>query len=222
MLRPVALIKRDIIDKVPAALGIDLAKSTYHEVLEMCPLFDGIAPTTRNSLYRCLRPTHVAPGECIARRGELSSSIIFILTGGLHVVSDDDEPKKEAPQIFADARALHNEPEAQVVDAVESEQQPEPCGAFQGGRGEGREQQQGHPRHALRRQLCRRAVLASWPGQVPVFSQVLSRPQFDLPLASSSCGHDPHRSVSRLELMAIASAGRWSGRTCCCWTCETW
>jgi len=98
MLRPVALIKRDIIDKVPAALGIDLAKSTYHEVLEMCPLFDGIAPTTRNSLYRCLRPTHVAPGECIARRGELSSSIIFILTGGLHVVSDDDEPKKEAPQ----------------------------------------------------------------------------------------------------------------------------
>ena len=108
--KPVKLIKRDIIDKVPTWIAVDIAKEAFRNILHRSCLFAHAPTHIVDFLYLHLEPLTLVPGEYLFRTGDRSSAIIFILNGTVHLIDDlHSENKKQSALLYPRRQSSRNE-----------------------------------------------------------------------------------------------------------------
>ena len=84
--KPIKLIKRDLIDRVPIWIAVDIAKEAFRSILHRSSLFAHLASHTLDRLYLRLQPLTFVPGEYLFRAGDRATAIMFILNGTVHII----------------------------------------------------------------------------------------------------------------------------------------
>lgn len=85
------LNEQTLLQHLPHSLRQDIMLHLARDVLEQVPLFRHCSPVLRNSLLVALKPVTYAPGNYLAREGEVGKSIIFITSGEVEIVAGEDE-----------------------------------------------------------------------------------------------------------------------------------
>lgn len=126
--RPYAQVKTSIINVIPRALAVQVAKDVFRDILDGSPMFKGLPQSVRDQLYLCLQPRHFAPGEVVIRKDVLSSGVYLILTGHIHISDATshgegvDLPTKKSSVVERSSEMLDEESSKILLEA-ELEQQ---------------------------------------------------------------------------------------------------
>jgi len=123
--KPVKLIKRDIIDRVPTWIAVDIAKEAFRNVLHRCKLFGQASDHVLDKLYLRLQPVTLVPGEYLFRARDRSRALIFVLNGTVHIVDNDPSAKsaertlrRQRTSWYAGATSPQNAAKDDVVSSI--------------------------------------------------------------------------------------------------------
>lgn len=81
-------VKCDIIDVVPRALGVLVAKDIFRDVLDKVPILRGLNTAVKDALYLKLQPRHFSPGEKLLRKGQEVDGVSVVLMGHVHIMDE--------------------------------------------------------------------------------------------------------------------------------------
>jgi CRP-like cAMP-binding protein len=119
---PVKLIKRDIIDRVPTWIAVDIAKEAFRNVLHRCKLFGQASDHVLDKLYLRLQPVTLVPGEYLFRARDRSRAIIFVLNGTVHMIDNDPSARQilrtRSASWYSGATSPQNVSQDDVVSSV--------------------------------------------------------------------------------------------------------
>ena len=85
------LNEQAVLQDLPESLRLDIMLHLARDVLEQVPLFRHCTPVLRNALLVALRPATYAPGNYLAREGEVGSDMIFITRGTVEIIAGAEE-----------------------------------------------------------------------------------------------------------------------------------
>lgn len=75
---------------LPDSLRLEIILHLARDVLERVPLFRHCSPPLRNALLSALEPATYAPGNFLAREGEVGRSIVFVIRGEVEIVTGEE------------------------------------------------------------------------------------------------------------------------------------
>ncbi|MEH6549841.1 MAG: ion transporter [Pseudomonadales bacterium] len=80
-----------LLEDLPESLRIEIMLHLAKDVLEKVPLFRHCSPFLRNTLLNALQPVTYAPGNYLAREGEVGKNLYFINRGQVEILSGANE-----------------------------------------------------------------------------------------------------------------------------------
>jgi hypothetical protein len=86
--------ERALLEDLPDSLRLDIMLHLADDVLEKVHLFKHCSTVLRNTLLVALESSTYAPGNYLAREGEVAKNIIFITRGQVEILTGDSEVSK--------------------------------------------------------------------------------------------------------------------------------
>ena len=83
--------EHELLDQLPTYLRHDIAWFLNQQFLEKLPMFYGADASALLEINRYLVMTVANSGEYVARDGELNREIHFVLTGEVHILSENGD-----------------------------------------------------------------------------------------------------------------------------------
>ena len=83
--------ERTLLEDLPDSLRLDIMLHLAGDVLRDVHLFKHCSTMLRNTLLVALKPATYAPGNYLAREGEVGKNIIFITQGEVEILVGEDE-----------------------------------------------------------------------------------------------------------------------------------
>lgn len=85
------LDEASLLEDLPESLRLEIVSHLAGDVLEKVPMFKHCSPFLQNTLLMALQPTTYAPGNYLAREGEVGKNIFFINRGQVEILTGEDE-----------------------------------------------------------------------------------------------------------------------------------
>eukprot|EP01046_Picozoa_sp_COSAG06_P035736 COSAG06_NODE_3872_length_4815_cov_3.210560_2_plen_162_part_00 len=85
-----AFNEQEILDELPPALGGDVCKALYGDVLSGLPIFRNLGTEVMTHLCRTVHPMTALRGQVIMEQDKIGTEIYFITDGEVEVIQDDE------------------------------------------------------------------------------------------------------------------------------------
>jgi hypothetical protein len=85
-----AFNEQEILDELPPALGGDVCKALYGDVLAGLPIFRNLGTEVMTHLCRTVHPMTALRGQVIMEQDKIGTEIYFVTDGEVEVIQDDE------------------------------------------------------------------------------------------------------------------------------------